>query len=111
VLVLADAVLALAAVPWQVFAGTALWGLHMALTQGLFLKLVADHAPEDLRGTAFGIFNLVSGIALLLASVLAGVLWQEFGAPATFLSGALLAVLTVAGLLTMGKDRRDRDTD
>ena len=71
-LVFADLVLALAAAPWQVFLGTGLWGLHMGLTQGLFNKLVADSSPADLRGSAFGIFNLVSGLALLLASVVAG---------------------------------------
>jgi len=66
-LVFADLVLASAAAPWQVFLGTGLWGLHMGLTQGLFNKLVADSSPADLRGSAFGIFNLVSGPALLLA--------------------------------------------
>ena len=71
-LVFADLVLALAAAPWQVFLGTGLWGLHMGLTQGLFNKLVVDSSPADLRGSAFGIFNLVSGLALLLASVVAG---------------------------------------
>lgn len=98
-LVVSDAVLALAANAWQVYAGTALWGLHMALTQGLFAKLVADHAPADLRGTAFGMFNLISGVALLLASLLAGWLWESYGPAMTFLGGAVLAVLTTIGLL------------
>jgi MFS family permease len=71
----------------------------MALTQGLLAKLVADAAPLDLRGTAFGIFNLVSGGALLLASVIAGLLWNAFGAAATFVAGAIIAALATAGLL------------
>lgn len=78
--------------------GAALWGLHMGLTQGLFAALVADHAPPALRGTAFGIFNLVTGIVLLAASTLAGVLWQEFGAEGTFAAGAAFAGLALLGL-------------
>jgi len=99
VLVAADIALALASSAWMTFAGAALWGVHMALTQGLLSKLVADTAPADLRGTAFGLFNLVSGIALLLASVIAGSLWSTFGAPATFLAGAVFAMLAATGLL------------
>src|SRR5207253_9321011 len=78
-LVLADLVLALAVTPWQVFGGAALWGLHMGLTHGLLSTLVADNAPATLRGTEFGIFNLVSGAALLLASVVAGLLLELVG--------------------------------
>jgi len=99
VLVIADAVLALATVPAPAFVGAAFWGLHMALTQGLLSKLVADTAPADLRGTAFGIFNLVSGGALLLASIIAGALWTTFGAPATFIAGAGFAIVAALGLL------------
>jgi MFS family permease len=99
VLVAADVVLAAAASPSEAFVGAALWGLHMGLTQGLFAKLVADTAPFELRGTAFGIFNLVSGCAILPASVIAGALWSRFGAPAAFLSGALFATLAGVGLL------------
>ena len=99
VLIVADIVLAIAGSPGIVFLGSAFWGLHMALTQGLFSKLVADTAPAELRGTAFGIFNLVSGVALLLASVIAGALWSAFGASATFLAGATFAVLAAMGLL------------
>lgn len=99
VLVLADLVLALAAKPWQVLAGAVLWGLHMALTQGLLSKLVADTAPELLRGTAFGIFNLVSGVALLLASIIAGTLWQRVGVAATFFAGAGFATAAAVGIL------------
>lgn len=82
-----------------VWAGIALWGLHMAMTQGLLATMVADVAPADLRGTAFGMFNLVSGLAMLLASVLAGLLWDQLGARFTFAAGAgfsLLALLLLA---------------
>jgi len=99
VLIAADMVLALAVSPAQAFAGAALWGLHMAFTQGLLAKLVADAAQADLRGTAFGIFNLVSGVALLLASLTAGLLWSVWGAVATFVAGAVFAALAAAGLL------------
>jgi MFS family permease len=99
VLIAADVVLALAASPGIAFLGAAFWGLHMALTQGLLSKLVADTAPAELRGTAFGIFNLVSGGALLLASIIAGSLWSVFGASATFIAGALFAALAAMGLL------------
>ncbi len=98
-LIVADLVLALARTPWQVFAGAALWGLHMGFTQGLLAKLVADSAPAELRGSAFGIFNLVSGVAMLLASVIAGALWQLAGPSATFVAGALFAVLTALVIL------------
>jgi MFS family permease len=98
-LVLADLVLALAATPWQVFAGAALWGLHMGLTQGLLSKLVADNAPAELRGTAFGIFNLIGGVALLFASVVAGSLWELVGPSATFIAGAAFAGIAAMGIL------------
>ena len=70
----------------------------MALTQGLFAKLVANNVPDRLRGSAFGLFNLASGFAALAASVIAGLLWDRFGSGATFLAGAGFAVLTLAGL-------------
>lgn len=98
VLVVADVVLAAAASPLVTFIGAALWGLHMGLTQGLFAKLVADTAPAALRGTAFGVFNLVTGIALLMASVIAGVLWSAWGASATFIAGAAFAALALLGV-------------
>jgi len=97
-LVAADLMLAAATAPFLAFIGAALWGIHMGLTQGLFAKLVADAAPEALRGTAFGIFNLVSGVMLLLSSFIAGMLWSAFGAPATFLTGAGFAMIAVIGL-------------
>jgi len=108
VLITADVVLAIAASAWVAFLGAAFWGLHMAFTQGLLSKLVADTAPAGLRGTAFGIFNLVSGVALLLASVIAGVLWSLFGASATFMAGASFAALAVIGLLLVHPKARVR---
>lgn len=99
VLVAADLLLAFATHAWMALSGAALWGLHMALTQGLLSKLVADTAPAALRGTGFGIFNLMSGAALLLASIIAGWLWSTFGASATFFSGAGFATLAAGGLL------------
>ena len=99
ILVIADTVLAIAHSPWVAFLGAGFWGLHMAFTQGLLSKLVADSAPAELRGTAFGIFNLVSGAALLLASVIAGSLWSSYGASATFIAGAVFAAIALTGLL------------
>jgi MFS family permease len=82
------------------FLGTAFWGLHMAMTQGLLAKLVADHAPAHLRGSAFGLFNLTTGIAMLFASVIAGLLWDQVGSGATFLAGAGFAAF--AALMVVG---------
>jgi MFS family permease len=110
VLVAADVVLAIAASPWSAFIGAAFWGLHMAFTQGLLSKLVADTAPAELRGTAFGVFNLVSGGALLLASVIAGSLWSAFGASATFIAGASFAALAAMGLLLYRPNARATET-
>jgi MFS family permease len=98
-LVAADMALAAAASPAAAFVGAALWGLHMGLTQGLLSKLVADASPAELRGTAFGIFNLVGGGASLLASVIAGALWSAFGASASFLAGGAFASLAMLGML------------
>jgi MFS family permease len=100
VLILGDLMLAEAHAPVLVFIGAAFWGLHFGLTEGLFAKLVADEAPPDLRGTAFGIFNFVTGLALLAASVLAGALWTTIGPIATFLAGAVFAGLTVVGVIS-----------
>lgn len=82
-------------------AGIVLWGLHMGFTQGLLATLVADTAPGELRGTAFGIFNLMSGVALLVASVVAGSLWDWIGPQGTFIAGAIFAGLAAVGLLPM----------
>ena len=98
VLIAADLLLASAGHGPVLWAGIALWGLHMAMTQGLLATMVADTAPADLRGTAFGFFNLVSGLALLLASGVAGLLWDRWGAPITFLAGATFSALALAVL-------------
>lgn len=95
----ADGLLALARGPWWMCAGAAVWGVYMGLTQGVLSKLVADVAPAALRGTAFGVFNLVNGVSLLLASVLAGALWSACGAGATFAAGGAFAGVTLVGLL------------
>jgi len=100
-LAVSDILLAMGNRGWPLWSGIALWGLHMAATQGLLATLVADTAPPALRGTAFGVFNLVSGIAMLLASGIAGWLWDQLGAPATFLVGAAFSVLALAALLRM----------
>jgi len=104
-LVAADVLLAHAVHPAMVYVGAGLWGMHMGLTQGLFAAMVSDAAPGRLRGTAFGVFNLVSGGALLVASVLAGGLWQAFGPGATFYTGAGLSVLTLVGLVAVKTER------
>lgn len=99
VLVLADLQLASADSAWSVLVGSALWGMHMGLTQGLLSKLVADSTPAHLRGSAFGLFNLVSGLALLMASIIAGLLWDRIGPSATFLAGALFAGTAMLGVI------------
>ena len=99
VLILADAVLAVSTDWVSLLIGVALWGVHMGMTQGLLVTMVADTAPADLRGTAFGLFNLVSGVAMLVASVVAGWLWETQGASFTFVGGGVFAVLA---LLVLG---------
>jgi MFS family permease len=88
--------------------GVAMWGLHMGMTQGLLATMVAAVAPASLRGTAFGVFNLASGAAMLLASVIAGVLWDRIGAAATFLAGAAFAALALVGLWLLPSADRSR---
>ncbi|WP_374438103.1 MFS transporter [Inhella sp.] len=95
VLMAADLVLATASHWLGVLAGVVLWGVHMGMTQGLLAAMVAGEAPADLRGTAFGFFNLVSGVALLLASALAGLLWDRLGPGATFHAGAAFCVVAL----------------
>ena len=95
VLIAADVLLAVSGHVALLWAGVALWGLHMAMTQGLLAAMVADTAPADLRGTGFGFFNLLSGLALLLASTVAGVLWDQFGAAVTFAMGAVFSGLAL----------------
>jgi MFS family permease len=103
VLVAADLVLAQSNHWGAMLLGVALWGLHMGMTQGLLATMVAGAAPEDLRGTAFGFFNLVSGLTMLAASVVAGALWDQFGAALTFYAGAAfcLAALGLVGLRSL----------
>ena len=108
VLIAADVVLASGNHWTFVWAGIALWGLHMAMTQGLLATMVADAAPADLRGTAFGFFNLMSGLAMLLASTVAGVLWDQLGAPVTFVAGAVFSLAALA-LLGYWRGPRVRD--
>jgi MFS family permease len=96
----ADALLAWSNQGVVLWAGIGLWGLHMAMTQGLLATMVASTAPADLRGTAFGLFNLVCGVAMLFASALAGLLWDQWGASATFVAGAAFGALALAGLLS-----------
>jgi MFS family permease len=108
-LLMADLVLAFVPGLIGLAVGVVLWGLHMGFTQGLLATLVADTAPEELRGTAFGMFNLITGLALLVASVIAGELWDVVGPKGTFLAGAVFTVLTLAGLLPIrGRLRRMR---
>ena len=99
-LIAADALLAYSNAGVWVWAGIALWGLHMAMTQGLLATMVADSAPADLRGTAYGFFNLMSGLAMLLASGLAGLLWEQLGAAFTFLAGIVFC-LAALGLILL----------
>jgi MFS family permease len=98
VLIAADLVLASGSGWPTLLLGVALWGLHMGMTQGLLAAMVADTAPADLRGTAYGFFNLVSGLAMLVASVMAGLLWDRFGAASTFLAGAAVSAVALAGI-------------
>ena len=108
VLIAADVALALATHWGVVLGGVALWGIHMGMSQGLLAAMVADTAPTDLRGTAYGLFNLVAGVAMLLSSVAAGFLWDGFGAASTFLAGAAFSVVALVALAVGGG--RDRST-
>ncbi len=98
-LIASDLTFALAGTGWQVVAGAALWGLHLGLTQGLLSAMVADTSRQRLRGTAFGIFSLAGGLAILVGSLTAGWLWDRFGAPATFYTGASLAGCALIGVI------------
>ena len=97
-LMAADLLLALGNQWTWVWGGISLWGLHLGMTQGLLATMVAAVAPADLRGTAYGFFNLASGLAMLLASVLAGLLWDSFGASYTFIAGMAFCALTLCAL-------------
>jgi MFS family permease len=98
-LALADIALALSANLFGVAVGIILWGLYLAFTQGVLSAMIADSAPAELRGTAFGVFNFATGLALLAASAAAGALWDAYGPTATFLAGAALAGLALIGLM------------
>ena len=95
VLIAADIVLALSTHWTGIIVGVALWGMHMGMTQGLLAAMVAKTAPADLRGTAFGLFSMVSGVGLLMASVGAGAIWELWGAEYTFYAGAVICLLTL----------------
>jgi len=98
-LIAADIVLATAGSVWQVMAGAAVWGLHMGATQGLLSAIVADAVPADLRGTAFGLYSLITGAAMLAASIIAGSLWTAVGPAATFTAGAAFAGWAIIGVM------------
>jgi MFS family permease len=106
VLIAADLVLAMAEGWWALGLGVALWGLHMGMTQGLLAAMVAATAPPDLRGTAYGLFNLLGGLALLVASVVAGLLWHTAGPAMTFLAGAGFAALALLAMTLRPPGRR-----
>lgn len=99
VLIVSDLVLAVAETSVHVGIGAGLWGLHMGLTQGLLAAMVSDTAREERRGTAFGLFSMISGLAMLIASLFAGLLWDHFGPQAPFLAGSIFAAGSLAGLL------------
>ncbi len=107
VLIAADVVLACGNSWPFILVGVTLWGLHMGLTQGLLSAMVADTAPEDLRGTAFGFFNLASGLALLIASSLAGILWDQFGAEYTFAAGVIFCGLALLAIQYTGSQQHN----
>ena len=106
VLVVSDLVFAHGTTVGHVMGAVVLWGLHMGMTQGVFAAMITDTVPAHLRGTAFGIFNLAGGVAMLVASVLAGAVWQRYGPAATFNAGAALAVLAVSGLAILRRNPR-----
>jgi MFS family permease len=102
----ADVVLGLGRSVVPIFAGGALWGVHLALTQGVFSKIVADFVPTDLRGTGFGIFDLARGVAFVIANVIAGWWWRTSGPPAAFFSAATFATIAGIGLAFATRSRR-----
>ena len=104
VLIAADLVLAFGSTLVAIFLGIGLWGLHMGLTQGVLAALISATAPDRLRGTGFGLFGLITGLASLLASVLAGLLWDRIGAQATFLAGAAFAAAAFVAFLLVKRD-------
>lgn len=107
VLVAADLVLAVSNGYGPLALGVVLWGLHMGLTQGVLSAILADSVPAELRGTAFGVFNLVTGLSLLASSVIAGALWQGIGPEGTFVAGAGFAVVALLALLPLRRNGRE----
>ncbi len=105
-LIAADLVLAMAQTPAALVAGIVLWGLHMGFSQGILATLIADRAPPEARGTAFGALNLATGLAVLAGNLVAGVLWERYGATATFLNGAAFAALALIGFVIAAKRER-----
>lgn len=103
-LIVADILLAVAGSIWMVFVGVAAWGLHMGATQGLLSALVSDSAPSEMRGTAFGVFNLVGGLALFGASIMAGGIWTAAGPAMTFCVGACFSCVALAVLIRLGAE-------
>jgi len=108
-LMLADFALALSSNLIGVAIGLVLWGLYLAFTQGVLSAMIADSAPGELRGTAYGVFNFATGVALLAASAVAGALWDAYGSTATFLAGAGFAFLSLVGLAIVRGRIRPRD--
>jgi MFS family permease len=106
-LVIADMVLALGATIPMMMLGVVFWGLHMGFTQGLLATLVADTAPAELRGSAFGVFNFAGGVAMLVASVVAGALWDAYGPAATFFAGAAFTGIALGGFVAIRSLTRD----
>ena len=111
VLVGADLILAFGTGMAPLILGVLLWGAHMALTQGIFSRMIADSAPAHLRATSFGAFYFASGIASLLANLAAGLLWDRNGAEATFIAGAGAAAVAMMmlTLLPTNTARPERD--
>ena len=100
-LIVADVFLGLADNLWMLAIGVALWGLHMGFTQGLLAAMVTDSAPQELRGTAYGVYNVMCGVSMLIASVLAGMIWDRFGSSIMFFTGATFASISLLGLLLL----------
>ncbi|MEO8002366.1 MAG: MFS transporter, partial [Arenimonas sp.] len=105
-LALACLAMAIATNYWLLFLGVGLWGLHMGFTQGILASMVADTVNESYRGTAFGVFNLVSGLGLLLASAIAGVLWEYINPSASFMFGGMVSVISVLMIMQQGKSEK-----
>ncbi len=109
-LIAADLALGLATGIWPLMGGVVLWGLHMGLTQGLLAAMVADVAPAEIRGTAFGVFHMLTGVMLLAASLIAGLLWDRIGPAATFFAGIGFSVVALVGLIAVRNRGPAEDT-